>query len=86
MVASISGGRWVTSTKSVVTNTLCGLDAYLADVDVEGRHHLDVEGSVAADLPVEKSHRVCGRRVAVVVDPLDEGARAVPDADDCDAD
>ena len=66
------------------------LGEVLADlrlVDVEGGHELDVADVVAAQAHVhEPGDEVRLLRVLVVVAALDQAARAVPDADDRDAD
>ena len=60
--------------------------ADLAHVDVEGRDDLDVLGAVAADLPVQQPDRVVGLLGRVVLEALDQRARAVADPDDRDLD
>jgi hypothetical protein len=61
--------------------------AHLRAVDVEGGGELDVAHVVAAEVDVhEAGNRFGGIGVAVVLDALDEGRRAVADADDGDAD
>ncbi len=61
--------------------------ADLVLVDVEGGDELDVADVIAAEVDVhEAGHEVGRLGVLVVVAALDEAARAVPDADDRDAD
>jgi hypothetical protein len=61
--------------------------ADLVGVDVEGRGELDVPDVVAAQVDVHEAGDVLvGVGVLVVVHALHEGARAVADADDGDAD
>src|SRR5690606_23485739 len=67
-----------------------GLGEVLADlvgVDVERCGELDVTDVVAAQVDVHQTRDVLlGGGIAVVLDPLDEGRRAVADADDAHPD
>jgi DNA-binding transcriptional ArsR family regulator len=61
--------------------------AHLVLVDVEGGHELDVADVVPAEVDVHQAGDLLARlRVLVVVAALHEAGRAVPDADDGDAD
>ena len=64
---------------------LAEVEPDLGGVDVERGDELDVADVVAAEHDVhEAGHVVGGVGVAVVLDALDEAARAVPDAGDGD--
>jgi hypothetical protein len=66
---------------------VCEVDADLALDDVERGDELDVRDVVPAEVDVhEPGNRILRRRVLVVLDALEEGVGAVPDADDRDAD
>ena len=66
---------------------LAEVEPDLVGVDVERGDELDVADVVAAELDVHEAGHVVGRvGVAVVLDALDEAARAVADAGDGDAD
>ena len=62
--------------------------ADLAAIDVEGGHHLDVLGPVAAELEVQEPPCLVARprQAPVVLDALEQRARAVADARDGDLD
>src|SRR4029077_2875363 len=56
-------------------------------VDVKGRHELDVPDVISAEVDVhEAGHEVLAGCVAVVVNSLDKGGRAVANPDDGDPD
>ena len=59
--------------------------ADLAPVNVPGGDNVDVARAVPADIPVHQPDRVV-RAVAIIRQALDEGAGAVPDANDRDVD
>ena len=65
---------------------LVHVDADLSLVDVEGGHDLDVRGGVPTDLPVHQANRLIGRLGLVVLNPLQQRARAVADSNHCDLD
>ena len=58
--------------------------AHLADINVESRHDLDVLRSIAAQIPVHEAQLFLGI-MAVILDALEQGTRAVPHAGDGDA-
>ena len=83
-------GRHVGEFDSVVLtrpDRLGKIFANLGLVDVEGGHELDVANVVPAEVDVHQPrHEVLRRCVFVVLHALDQGGRAVADADDGDAD
>src|SRR5690242_16020647 len=59
----------------------------LAGIDVKCRGDLDVTDVIAAEVHIHQARdRLIGVGVAIVREPLDEGAGAIADADDADAD
>ena len=57
--------------------------SHLSLIYVEGRHHIDITGSVTADIIMHKPYAILFISIFVIFYPLNQGTGAVSQARDC---